>query len=236
MPATTALPHKCLGLIKLDTLFPRLPGDLGLASTWGPSVQEYVVKGALPALIVKQQQAFKLSAFAPAFGEALHALVQSGATAITTSCGFLVIWQQAMQALSPVPVVTSSLCMLPELLSQEDRVGVLTIDATSLSPLHWQGASLSSAHQKRLLVGGLPGRSHFCQAILGNQTYLDAEQAQAEVVEAALKIQQSEPSLKTLVLECTNLPPYQQAIEKATGLKVLSLRDVPELMHAAQSS
>jgi hypothetical protein len=136
MPATTALPHKCLGLIKLDTLFPRLPGDLGLASTWGPSVQEYVVKGALPALIVKQQQSFVHSAFAPAFGEAVDFLLQSGASAITTSCGFLVLWQQALQALSPVPLVTSSLCMLPELLASEERVGVLTIDANSLSSLH----------------------------------------------------------------------------------------------------
>ena len=233
MPASTALPHKCLGLIKLDTLFPRLPGDLGLASTWGPSVQEYVVKGALPALIVKQQQPFEHSAFAPLFSKAVQALLQNGASAITTSCGFLVLWQQALQALSSVPVVTSSLCKLPELLSSEERVGVLTIDADSLSPLHWQGAGVSPELLRRVVVGGLPADSHFCQTILGNQPYLDAQQAQDEVVAAALKIQQTAPSLKTLILECTNLPPYQQAIENATGLKVMSLRDVPELLHAA---
>jgi hypothetical protein len=39
--------------------------------------------------------------------------------------------------------------------------------------------------------------------------------------------------VQTLVLECTNLPPYQAAIQDATGLKVLSLRDVPVLMSAA---
>ena len=233
MPATTALPHKCLGLIKLDTLFPRLPGDLGLASTWGPSVQEYVVKGALPALIVKQQQSFVHSAFAPAFGEAVDFLLQSGASAITTSCGFLVLWQQALQALSPVPLVTSSLCMLPELLASEERVGVLTIDANSLSSLHWAGAGVSPEQLKRLVLGGLPADSHFCHAILGNMPHMDAQQAQTEVVAAALKIQETEPSLKTLILECTNLPPYQQAIENATGLKGISLLDVPELFQAA---
>ncbi len=233
MPASTALPHKCLGLIKLDTLFPRLPGDLGLARTWGPRVQEYVVKGALPTLIVKQQQPFEHSAFAPLFGEAVQALVQSGASAITTSCGFLVLWQQALQALSSVPVVTSSLCTLPALLSSEERVGVLTIDADSLSPLHWQGAGVSPELLRRVVVGGLPADSHFCQTILGNQPDLDAQHAQAEVVAAALKIQQTAPSLKTLILECTNLPPYQGAIENATGLKVISLLDVPELFQAA---
>jgi hypothetical protein len=44
---------------------------------------------------------------------------------------------------------------------------------------------------------------------------------------------QESPQLKTLVLECTNLPPYQSAIEMATGLKVLSLRDNPVLDKAA---
>ena len=54
-----------------------------------------------------------------------------------------------------------------------------------------------------------------------------------EVVAAALSLVQESPQLKTLVLECTNLPPYQSAIEMATGLKVLSLRDNPVLDKAA---
>jgi hypothetical protein len=62
---------------------------------------------------------------------------------------------------------------------------------------------------------------------------MDAGQAQTEVVAAARAIQQSAPHLQTLVLECTNLPPYQLAIEEATGLKVISLRDSAVLMAAA---
>ena len=235
MQIATSLRQPSLGLIKLDTLFPRLPGDLGLASSWGPSVQERVVAGALPHLIVKQQQSFESSPFAAAFGAALVQLVQSGASAITTSCGFLVLWQQALQALSPVPVVTSSLCLLPALLQHEERVGVLTIDVPSLTPMHWQGAGLSGEQVGQLVVGGLAPESHFCQSILGNQAFLDPARAEQEVVAAALRILENAPHLKTLVLECTNLPPYQSGIEKATGLKVLSLRDVPALRAAANA-
>ena len=233
MPSTTALPHQGLGLIKLDTLFPRLPGDLGLASSWGPRVKEFVVRGALPDVIVKQQQSYADSAYAPAFAEAVKTLVQSGVAAITTSCGFLVLWQRELQALSPVPLVTSSLCLLPALLAQEEQVGVLSIDVNSLSPLHWLGAGLSSHHLDRLVLGGLPADSHFCQSILGNRNQMDAGQAQTEVVAAARAIQQTAPHLQTLVLECTNLPPYQMAIEEATGLKVISLRDSAVLLAAA---
>jgi maleate cis-trans isomerase len=233
MPSTTALPHQGLGLIKLDTLFPRLPGDLGLASSWGPRVKELVVRGALPDVIVKQQQSYADSTYAPAFAEAVKTLVQSGVAAITTSCGFLVLWQRELQALSQVPLVTSSLCLLPALLAQEEQVGVMSIDVNSLSPLHWLGAGLSSHHLDRLVLGGLPADSHFCQSILGNRNQMDARQAQTEVVAAARAIQQTAPHLQTLVLECTNLPPYQMAIEEATGLKVISLRDSAVLLAAA---
>ena len=233
MPSTTALPHQGLGLIKLDTLFPRLPGDLGLASSWGPRVKELVVRGALPDVIVKQQQSYADSTYAPAFAEAVKTLVQTGVAAITTSCGFLVLWQRELQALSPVPLVTSSLCLLPALLAQEEQVGVMSIDVNSLSPLHWLGAGLSSHHLDRLVLGGLPADSHFCQSILGNRNQLNAVQAQAEVVAAARAIQQSAPHLQSLILECTNLPPYQMAIEEATGLKVISVRDSAVLLAAA---
>ena len=233
MTSLTALPHPGLGLIKLDTLFPRLPGDLGLANSWGPHVLEAVVQGALPQLIVKQQLAFAQSAFAPLFAKALQTLVQRGATAITTSCGFLVLWQKELQALSPVPVITSSLCLLPELLKKESSVGVLSIDAQSLTPMHWAGAGLDDELVSRLVLKGMPPESHFCQSILGNQAHLDAKQAQQEVVAAAMSLVQASPEIKTLVLECTNLPPYQSAIEMATGLKVLSLRDNPVLDKAA---
>ena len=235
MPSTTALPHQGLGLIKLDTLFPRLPGDLGLASSWGPRVKEFVVRGALPEVIVKQQQSYADSAYAPAFAEAVKTLVQSGVAAITTSCGFLVLWQRELQALSPVPLVTSSLCLLPALLAQEEQVGVMSIDVNSLSPLHWLGAGLSSHHLDRLVLGGLPADSHFSQSILGNRNQMNAGQAQSEVVAAARAIQQSAPHLQSLILECTNLPPYQMAIEEATGLKVISLLDSAVLLAAATS-
>ncbi len=233
MTVPSFLPQSALGLIKLDTQFPRLPGDLGLASSWGPRVCEFVVQGAFPSIIVKQQQSFATSQFAGKLTQAVKALTQSGVSAMTTSCGFLVIWQKALQALTQVPIVTSSLCLLPELLQKEEQVGVLSIDEKSLTPMHWLGAGLNPQEQSRLVIAGVSSESHFCQAILGNQTQLNEALAREEVVAAAFKLKKSAPRIKTLILECTNLPPYQLAIENATGLKVLSLRDVPQLLRAA---
>ena len=65
----------------------------------------------------------------------------------------------------------------------------------------------------------------FASRILGNQPQMDLKQAQDDVVAAALDLKTRVPEITTIVLECTNMPPYLAAIEAATGCKVLSLMD-----------
>ena len=216
----------------LDTHFPRPLGDMGQPQTYahmGLQAEVLTVPQASARRVIEEADPALLHPFV----EAARTLEARGVDLITTSCGFLVLWQKELQALSPVPVITSSLCLLPELLKKESSVGVLSIDAHSLTPMHWAGAGLDDELVSRLVVKGMPPESHFCQSILGNQAHLDAKQAQQEVVAAATSLVQASPQIKTLVLECTNLPPYQSAIEMATGLKVLSLRDNPVLDKAA---
>lgn len=50
----------------------------------------------------------------------------------------------------------------------------------------------------------------------------DVTDGEAVVGELALK--ERAPELKSLVLECTNLPPYQAAIKAARGWKIFSLQ------------
>ena len=62
---------------------------------------------------------------------------------------------------------------------------------------------------------------------------LDAADAQAQVLAAAQRLLAREPGLDTLVLECTNLPPYADALRAATGLQVL---DVVTLLQARMTA
>jgi hypothetical protein len=45
------------------------------------------------------------------------------------------------------------------------------------------------------------------------------------VIDAARRLQMRAPGLRTVVLECTNMPPSAQAISAATGWRVRSLLD-----------
>lgn len=192
---------KTLGLLVLDTRFPRLAGDAGRPNSYPMPVRARTVQGASPQRVVREGDSTLLQPFI----DAAHALVAEGVVAITTSCGFLYRWQAELQAALPVPVWTSSLLKLPEL----RRPGVLTVDAEALTPL-LPGVPMQ----------GLASGCHLQHALLDNLPTLDAATARADAVAAARALLERHPDLTDLVLECTNLPPHAEAMAQATGLPV----------------
>src|SRR4051812_47766036 len=98
-----------LGILMLETRFPRVLGDMGNARTWPFPVLYRVVRGASPEKVVLNGAPGLL----PAFIEAAQDLVELGAEAITTSCGFLSLFQKELAEAVKVPVATSSLMQVP---------------------------------------------------------------------------------------------------------------------------
>jgi hypothetical protein len=218
-----------LGIIMLDTQFPRPLGDVGNSQTFGVSVHHDKVKGVWPAKVVTSAASLRQARLLPSFQGIVRSMQLRGVQAITTSCGFLVLLQKELQSVTKLPVVTSSLLQLPALLAKEQKVGVLTISASHLSAEHLRAAGVPKERLKDVIIQGMPPGGEFCSKILGNLPTLDLAQASSEAVAAALALQARVPELRSLVLECTNLPPYQAAIEAATGWKIFSLKTDPRL-------
>ena len=221
-----------LGLVLLDTRFPRPPGDAGNPVSWPVPTLVRVVAGAWPHKIVQSAAGLRAAGVVGAFVDAVRQLAGEGAFAITTSCGFLVLLQHELQAGCGVPVVTSSLLQLPALLQEQRCVGLLTISAQRLGQEHLLAAGVPRDRLSDVLVQGVDPDSEFVRAILGNRTTMDVERAARDVVAAAVALKARAPHLRTLVLECTNMPPYAGRIRAATGWRVLSLVDSPVLRHA----
>lgn len=219
-----------LGVVMLDTRFPRPLGDVGHPRTFGVPVRHRVVPGAFPRKVVATAGSLRASGLAAPFIEAMRALAQEGARALTTSCGFLVLLQQELQAAVRVPVVSSSLLQLPGLLEQEAQVGVLTISAAHLTDEYLLAAGVPPARVRDVVVQGVDEDGPFARAILGNLPDMDARAAEADVVAAALALQARAPRLRTVVLECTNMPPYGEAVSDATGWHLRSLLDARALV------
>ena len=213
----------------LDTRFPRPPGDVGHPGFFAGPVLRRVVPGAWPARVVASAAALRASGLLPAFAAALQHLELGGARALTTSCGFLVLLQSELQAVLRVPLVTSSLLQLPGLLDEQAQVGVLTISEQRLGAEHLLAAGVPAHRLPDVRVQGVDPGGEFATAILGNRPAMDLPRAHGEVVAAAIRLQHVAPSIRTVVLECTNMPPCAEAVQAATGLSVRHLGHSPAL-------
>lgn len=209
-----------LGVLMLESRFPRVPGDVGNASTWPFPVLYRVVEGASPGRVVRS---LAEGGLLTAFLEAAHELERAGSSLITTNCGFLVLCQRQIQEKVGVPFISSSLLQVPwlqSLLPLGRKVGVLTIERSSLTPAHAAAAGLPDGVP---IVGMEEVGGYFVEAILGDGDELDVARARKEHVAAARLLLDRSPEVGAIVLECTNMPPYAQAIREATGLPVHDL-------------
>lgn len=215
-----------LGILLLDTAFPRVPGDIGNAASWPFPVAYEVVSGATPEAIVANDPRKLLAQFVSAGKK----LVAQGCTGITTTCGFLSLLQDDLKSALGVPVATSALMQIASinaLLPLGQRTGVVTISAQSLTAAHLLAAG---APADTPLIGTDTGS--FSASILNNLPELDTQAAAQEIRRAALTLCADHPELGALVLECTNMPPYAAAVARATGLPVYSIHSFLCWFHA----
>jgi len=207
-----------VGILMLETQFPRVVGDMGNALTWPFPVQYRVVRGATPDLVVRND-ATKLTDL---FIAAARDLVATGADGITTNCGFLALIQHQLSAAIGVPVAASSLMQVPwiqAMLPPGKQVGILTISKDTLTDAHLSAANISLDTP----IGGTELNSEFSAGILNDRASLNFTQCEQDNLQAAQQLMQQHPNIGAIVLECTNMVPYAAAIRKLTGVPVYSI-------------
>ena len=205
-----------VGILMLESRFPRIPGDMGNAVSWPFPVLYKVVAGASPDKVVRKGAEGLL----PAFIEAARELVREGADGITTTCGFLTLMQDELQAAVAVPVATSSLMQVPlvaRLLPKGKRVGVLTISAATLTPAHLRAAGIVGDVP---VVGTDEAGTEFTRVILGDEIDYDTNAACQDLLRAGDTLMARHPDIGAVVLECTNMVPFAADLAAHLGLPV----------------
>ena len=217
-----------LGILMLEARFPRIPGDMGNATTWPFPVLYRVVKGASPERVVLQGAAGLL----PDFLAAATELVDHGAEAITTNCGFLSLFQQELAAHVGVPVATSALMQVPWVqatLPPGKRVGVITVSAASLTERHLAAAGVPLDTP---VAGTEHGEEFFRVLILAEKQDMDVALAGRDILDAGRRLVAAHPDVGAIVLECTNMPPYAHALRQALGVPVYDIYSLITWLHA----
>jgi Asp/Glu/hydantoin racemase len=224
--------HRIGILMQRDTLV-RIPGDVGNLTTYAFPVSFRVVE-EFPVELVQSEEVLR---YAEQFVAAARALEADGCRAIVTGCGFLTLLQPLLAAAVSVPVATSALIQVPlvaAMLPAGRKVGIITVNAANLSERHCEAVGWSPRRLPVSVIGieERPG-SCFNRATLsrvGAEPELLA-QVEAELVELAQRLVERDPAVAAIVLECTNMPPYAHAIQRAVGVPVFDIVTLINMLH-----
>ena len=220
-----------IGIIMLDCAFPRIPGDIGNATTFNFPVLYKVVKDIPVHKIINERDEKYLQPFISAACE----LERDGVKAITTSCGFLAIFQQVLSQAVNIPLFSSSLIQVPlvyEMAGRKGKIGILTADSRLLSEDHFMAVGWSSKDIP-VAIASTHQCEEFNRVILKHQRpqKMDVPKIEAEVVAVVKKLIIEEPEVRALVIECTNLPPFASAIQKEIGLLIFDIVTLTKMVH-----
>lgn len=152
-------------------------------------------------------------------GEA-RKMEKQGIRAITTSCGFNAIFQRELADSVSVPVFTSSLMQIPmvqNMLGKNRTVGVITAKKSALTQKHLQSVGINN--REGIHIEGLENCSEWNKIFSSPDDDIDIPTVENDVVQTACSMMKK-ADIGAFILECTDLPPFADAIRKATGRPV----------------
>jgi hypothetical protein len=170
----------------------------------------------------------------PAFIAAARRLVERGAVAITCTCGFSIRQQRAVAAAVDVPVVNSSLLLLPLLLRQlaaKAKIAVLTYDSRQCTDDVIGIAD--PADRARIVVGGIEGSKYWHDGMKRPLPPTDVEAIERDVGARIATLRAAHPEIAAILLECTAFPSVAEPMRRLTNLPVYDITDLCRMTMAS---
>lgn len=219
-----------IGILMMETTIPFIPGDVGNATSYDFPVLYQTVKGLTTMrMFEKDQTAFE------EFHAAAQVLRKQGVRAITGDCGYMLAFQEELAEKMDIPVFLSTLLQIPFILKtigRRGKVGVLCANGRSLTSEFLKIAGITEPDLERVVVYGLECDDHFREVIHEETGCLDVEKMTSAVVEGSRRLIQENSGVKAILLECSDLPPYAAAVQKATGLPVFDFNSMIRYVHS----
>jgi hypothetical protein len=218
-----------LGVISLESFFPKPEGHIKYAASFDFPVLYKTVKGATVDRLIHGRDPALLEPFIDAARE----LEREGVRAITGSCGFLALHQRQIADAVNVPVFMSSLLQVPlvsQMLGQHKKVGVVVANSAALTADHLRGASITD---EAIAIAGMQDQAQFSEVILhGRKHDLDMGIFSDELCSVVERLLADNPQVGALVLECTDLSHFAPELNRRFGLPVFDLTSLTRMVAA----
>jgi len=209
-----------LGIVRLDYNYPPAAGDIDCPASYGYDV----IYRCVPGLTFEMAQAGKMTMeVLKEFKLAVKWLESQGAVGITGDCGFMMAFQPIARDVANVPVFMSSMVQCPMVslaYDKFDKVMIVTANDKTLKP---QKETLMShcgfnVDDDRFIIIGAENVPGFDAVANGDK--VDVEFVTPGMVKLVKETLKKNPTIRAIVLECTELPPYADALRAATSLPV----------------
>jgi len=221
-----------VGIVMQEDTIIRFPGDVGNATTFGFPVRYKVVKGIDPEILKSPSEALKYMKY---FVDAAQELEMEGAKAIIGGCGFQSIYQTGMSQALDIPVFTSSLIQVPMVycsLKKGKQIGIITANSQCLTEEYFRAVGWTSESIPVKKVG-LEMLNPSFSSIIGSNEDLTRKDREKAIVDLTTKFIQNNPDIGAIVLECTNLPPFSFAIQRAVKLPIFDIVTLVNLVYSS---
>jgi len=221
-------PAASLGVVRLDYDYPAAPGDIDHPGSYAYDVFYRAVPGLKFEMC--QHAVPKTGTPLPddvmkGFVEAIKYLDQEkNVSGITADCGFFFNLQHEARKHTKKPVFMSSLCAAPTVAAAYDKdelIAIFTANSTSLEPMREliKEECGIDPDDKRFVIVGCQDVPIFGKAV-ADGLKVDWEAVTPHMVKLAEDTVKANPQLRAIIFECTELPPYSDAVRAATGLPV----------------
>ncbi|XP_067034912.1 uncharacterized protein [Acropora muricata] len=212
----------CLGVIRLDYDYPPAPGDIDHPDSFNCDVYYKVVPGLTFEMCQKGKMTDDVE---KRFKQSIKWLVkEKKVNGITGDCGFMMNFQSIARQITKIPIFMSSLCQLPAVTcgyAETEQMIIMTANGKSLEPMRdlIRDECGVDTQDKRYNIVGCEDVPHFGQAV-ANGDKVNTKNATPGIVKKAVEALKKYPKSRAFLLECTELPPYSDAIRFHTGLPV----------------
>lgn len=202
-----------IGIIAVNLAYPKIPGNVQCATTFSFPVVYEGVNFEIEQLFAGDPSIQDMVV------EAARKLEAQGVRAIVGACGFFAHFQNVVADAVNVPVFLSSLAQIPLIRTGVGSQGEILVLAAD-------GASVTD--ELLAPVGATSERIHVCNvgdldsfaAIRWSRGALDNEALTQDLIARAQNAIEAHPKTRAILLECSDLPPYAAAIQRATLLPV----------------
>ena len=214
-----------IGIMMLDTSFPRMRGDIGNAWTFPFPVRYKIVRNVFKGPTIPRDADEVLLR---AFCDAARELERDGCKAITTSCGFLAGFQRELAESVHIPVFTSTLALVPmirPMIRKDQKIAIFTEKKEFMTESLFRKNGWSEKDIP-VTVFGMDENSAFNDLIIRNRSEGDLTRIREEIEILMDRFTVEASDCGAIVLECQNLAPFGKTIQEMSGLPVFGINQL----------